>query len=141
MFHRTSYAVTARLNIEMGSTICETNLDTMLHREHWLSFTIFWAVSLAQYNSHIILQQNKLKLHKNVGMASQTLRKQSRDDIKVKINVQSPIPGSQSASWCHTSGLLANDKVFSRATSDCGWQDWRRAASEQVNTDFDCLSF
>ena len=42
-----------------------------------------------------------------------------------------------SASWCHTSGLLANDKVFSRATSDCGWQDWRRAASEQVNTDFD----
>ena len=44
-----------------------------------------------------------------------------------------------SASWCHTLGLLANDKVFSHATRDCGWQDWRRAASEQVNTDFDFL--
>ena len=42
-----------------------------------------------------------------------------------------------SASWSHTSGLLANDKVFSRSPRDCGWQDWRRAASEQVNTDFD----
>ena len=42
-----------------------------------------------------------------------------------------------SASWCHTLVLLAHDKVFSRATSDCDWQDWRRAASEQVNTDFD----
>ena len=46
-----------------------------------------------------------------------------------------------SGSWCHTLGPLANDKVFSCAPRDCGWQDWRRAASEQVNTDFDCLSF
>ena len=108
MFHRTSYAVTARLNIEMGSIICETNLDTMLHREHWLSFTIFLAVPLAQYDSHIILQQNKLELHKNVGMASQTLCKQSRDGIKVKINVQSPIPGSQS--W--TVGQLCGNSNY-----------------------------
>ena len=43
-----------------------------------------------------------------------------------------------SASWCHTLGLLAtNDKDFSRSPRDCSWQDWRRAASEQVNTDFD----
>ena len=44
-----------------------------------------------------------------------------------------------SASWCHTLGLLANDKVFSCSPRDCDCQDWRRAASEQVNTDFDCL--
>ena len=28
-----------------------------------------------------------------------------------------------SASWCHTLGPPANDKVFSRAPRDCGWQD------------------
>ena len=44
-----------------------------------------------------------------------------------------------SASWCHTLCLRANDKVFSRSPKDCGWQDRRRAASEQVNTDFDCM--
>ena len=42
-----------------------------------------------------------------------------------------------SASWCHTLGPLTNDKFFSRTPRDCDWQDWRRAASEQVNTDFD----
>ena len=36
-------------------------------------------------------------------------------------------------------GLLANDKVFSCSPRDCGWQDWRWAASEQVNTDFDSV--
>ena len=45
-----------------------------------------------------------------------------------------------SASWCHTLGLVAKE-VLSCAPRDCNWQDWRRAASEQVNTDFDCLSF
>ena len=44
-----------------------------------------------------------------------------------------------SASWCHTLGLLVNERVFSHAITscDCGWKDWRRAASEQVKTDFD----
>ena len=46
----------------------------------------------------------------------------------------------ESASWCHTLGLLANDKVFSCAPRDCGWQDWMRAASEQVNTDLEYSS-
>ena len=46
-----------------------------------------------------------------------------------------------SASWRHALGLLTNDKVFSRAPRDCNWQDWRRAVSEQVNTDFASLSF
>ena len=45
-----------------------------------------------------------------------------------------------SASWCHTLGPLLN-AVVSCATRDCGWQDWRRAASDQVNTDFDRLPF
>ena len=42
-----------------------------------------------------------------------------------------------SASWIHTLGSLANDKVFSRDNRDCGLQVLRRAASEQVNTDLD----
>ena len=52
------------------------------------------------------------------------------------------VPGV-SASWCHTSDLLrsldlpVSDKVFSRAPRDCGWQDWRRAASEQEMTNRD----
>ena len=40
-----------------------------------------------------------------------------------------------SASFCHT--LVKN--AFSRANRDCGWQDMRREASEQVNTDFEYL--
>ena len=43
-----------------------------------------------------------------------------------------------SVSLCHTSGLT-NDKVFGCTNRDCGLRDWRRAASEQVNTDLDSL--
>ena len=43
-----------------------------------------------------------------------------------------------SVSWCHTLGLLANDKVFIRAPRDPDL-DWRRAASEQVKTDLEGL--
>ena len=42
-----------------------------------------------------------------------------------------------SASWCHTLGLGDSDKFLSRSPSDCSRQDWRRASSEQVSTDFD----
>ena len=41
-----------------------------------------------------------------------------------------------SANWCHTLGLLI-ESVFNCAFRYCGWQDWRRAASEQVNTDLE----
>ena len=33
-----------------------------------------------------------LKMYKDVGMASQKVCKQGRDDIKEKVNIQSPIP-------------------------------------------------
>ena len=42
-----------------------------------------------------------------------------------------------SASWCHTLALVTNDKIFSHAVRDSGWQDRRRAANEQVNTDLE----
>ena len=42
-----------------------------------------------------------------------------------------------SASWCHTLGLGDSDKFLSHSPSDCSRQDWRRASSEQVSTDFD----
>ena len=42
----------------MASTICVTNLDTMLekiaHRTQWLSFIIFHHISLSWYESHIL---------------------------------------------------------------------------------------
>ena len=46
-----------------------------------------------------------------------------------------------SASWRHTRGLVANAKLDSPATRDCGWQDWRRETSEHVNTNFDGVWF
>ena len=40
-------------------------------------------------------KKKTLKMQKNVGMACQKVSQQGRDDIIVKVNLQSPIPTSQ----------------------------------------------
>ena len=42
----------------------------------------------------VLYSKQERKLQKDVGMAYQKVCKQGRDDVKVKVNIQSPIPAS-----------------------------------------------
>ena len=78
----------------LGLTVTKKSTETRLVLLHLKEIFLGLGVTVTEINIKKVQKQNLKNIKNDVGMACQKVYKQGRDDIIVKVNLQSPIATS-----------------------------------------------